>query len=128
MGIYLEKTIIWRYIHPSVHSSTIYNSQDIEATYGPLTDEWKKTLWDIYDHIYTAGIIEIQSTVRDFHKKLLKKILSTNRTPGADGFTGEFYQTLKRRVNTYPSQTIPRKYYSTVKKKNEIMPFAVTWT
>ena len=32
LGIYLEKTNLKRYMHPSVHSSTIYNSQDIEAT------------------------------------------------------------------------------------------------
>ena len=31
-----------RYMHPSVHCSTIYNSQDIEATKCPLTDEWIK--------------------------------------------------------------------------------------
>ena len=33
LGIYLEKNIIWkRYMHPYVHSSTMYNSQDMEAT------------------------------------------------------------------------------------------------
>ena len=32
LGIYLEKTIIQRYMHPNVHSNTIYNSQDMEAT------------------------------------------------------------------------------------------------
>ena len=26
------KTLIWRYMHSNVHSSTIYNSQDIEVT------------------------------------------------------------------------------------------------
>ena len=32
--IYPEKTRIQkRYMHPSVHSSTVYNSQDKEATY-----------------------------------------------------------------------------------------------
>ena len=34
LGIYLEKTIIQkRYMQHNVHCSTIYNSQDIEATY-----------------------------------------------------------------------------------------------
>ena len=34
LGIYLEKTIIHSitYLHPNFHSSTIYNSQDMEAT------------------------------------------------------------------------------------------------
>ena len=33
LGIYLEKTIIQkRYMHPNVHCSTIYSSQDMEAT------------------------------------------------------------------------------------------------
>ena len=33
LGIYLEKTIICkRYMLPSVHCSTVYNSQDMEAT------------------------------------------------------------------------------------------------
>ena len=33
LDIYLEKTIIQkRYMHPNVHCSTIYNSQDMEAT------------------------------------------------------------------------------------------------
>ena len=32
LGIYLEKTNLKRYMHPSVHCSTIYNSQDMEAT------------------------------------------------------------------------------------------------
>ena len=32
LGIYPEKTVIRRYIHPSIHSSTVYNSQDMKAT------------------------------------------------------------------------------------------------
>ena len=31
IGIYLEKTNYKRYMHSSVHSSTIYNRQDVEA-------------------------------------------------------------------------------------------------
>ena len=32
LGIYLQKTNLKRYMHPNVHSSTIHNSQDMEAT------------------------------------------------------------------------------------------------
>ena len=33
-----------RYMHPSVHSSTMYNSQDMEANY-PSTDKWINKVW-----------------------------------------------------------------------------------
>ena len=38
LGIYLEKTNTnsKRYMHPNVHSSTTYNSQDMEATQAPI--------------------------------------------------------------------------------------------
>ena len=32
LGIYLEKTIIRRYMHPKVHCSSSYSSQDMGAT------------------------------------------------------------------------------------------------
>ena len=32
LGIYPEKTNSKRYTHPSVHSSSVYNWQDMEAT------------------------------------------------------------------------------------------------
>ena len=38
-------------MHPNVHSSIIYNSQDMEATWGPSTDEWiKKMGYTLYIH------------------------------------------------------------------------------
>ena len=32
LGIHLEKTNSKRYMHPDVHSSTMHNSQNMEAT------------------------------------------------------------------------------------------------
>ena len=32
LGIYTEETRIERDMHPNVHRSTVYNSQDMEAT------------------------------------------------------------------------------------------------
>ena len=33
-------------MHPSVHSRTVYNSQDMEASKCPSTDEWLKKMWE----------------------------------------------------------------------------------
>ena len=44
-------------MHPNVHSSTIYNSQDMEATYKhPLTDEWIKKMCHIYTTEYYSAM------------------------------------------------------------------------
>ena len=39
LGVYLEKTNLKRYMQPSIHWSTVYNSQDIEATQ-MCVDRW----------------------------------------------------------------------------------------
>ena len=40
---------IWKtHVHPNVHRSTVYNSQDIKATRCPSADEWIRKLWYIY--------------------------------------------------------------------------------
>ena len=41
-----------RYMHPNVHCSTIYNSQDMEQPKCPSTDEWIKKMWYIYTMEY----------------------------------------------------------------------------
>ena len=43
-------------MYPNVHCSTIYNSQDTEATRCPSTDEWIKKLWYIYTTEYYSAI------------------------------------------------------------------------
>ena len=45
-----------RYMHPNVHCSTIYNSQVMEATKCPLTDEWLKKMWHIYTMEYYSAL------------------------------------------------------------------------
>ena len=47
LGIYPEKnenTNLKRPMHPDVHSSIIYNSQDMEQLKCPSTDEWIKKM------------------------------------------------------------------------------------
>ena len=54
LGIYkkktksLKNTNLKRYMHHNVHSSIIYNSQDMEAPKCPSTDDWFKKMCYIY--------------------------------------------------------------------------------
>ena len=43
-------------MRPNVHSSTIHNSQDMEAPKCPSTDEWIKKMWYIYTMEYYSAI------------------------------------------------------------------------
>ena len=40
-------------MYPSVHRSTVYNSQDMEAT---LADEWIRKWWYIYTMEYYSAV------------------------------------------------------------------------
>ena len=42
-------------MYPNVHCSTVYNSQDLEATKCPSTDEWIKKMWYIYTMEYYSA-------------------------------------------------------------------------
>ena len=53
---YIRRKLQLEKIHaPHVHSSTIYNSQDMEANC-PWTDEWIKKIWFIYTMDYYSAI------------------------------------------------------------------------
>ena len=43
-------------MYHNVHCSSIYNSQDMEATKCPSTDEWIKEMWHIYTMEYYSAI------------------------------------------------------------------------
>ena len=43
-------------MHPSVQSSTIHNSQDMEQPKCPLTDEWVTKMWYTYTMDYYSAI------------------------------------------------------------------------
>ena len=45
-------------MYPSVHSSTIYNSQDVETAEYPSTDDWFKKMWYVYTVEYYSAVKE----------------------------------------------------------------------
>ena len=47
----------------------------------------------------------VTSTEMEAVIKKKKKNLPRSKSPGPDGFTGEYYQTIQRRANAYPSKT-----------------------
>ena len=56
LGIFpKEKTTnLKRYMDPNIHSSIIYNSQDIEGSNYPSINEWIKRTWNIYAMEYLS--------------------------------------------------------------------------
>ena len=54
LGIYLEKTIIERYLYPNVHSSPHHNSQDMEATSMSIDRGMDKDVVHIYNGIHSG--------------------------------------------------------------------------
>ena len=50
------KNLLKRHVYPNVYRSTVYNSQDMEATKCPSTDEWIRKLWYIYTMEYYSAI------------------------------------------------------------------------
>ena len=76
---YRNTNLKW-HMHPNIHSSIIYNSQDMEATQVQSTDSWIKKMWTmcvcVYKHthsIYTYRCIYIciyiQNEILLSHKK-----------------------------------------------------------
>ena len=70
LGIYPDKTLnLKRYMHPNVHSSTIYIAKTWKQPKCPSTDEWIKKMWYIYIHIYIY--IYINNGILLSHKKAM---------------------------------------------------------
>ena len=51
-----ENTNSKRYMHPHVHCSIIYNSQDMKQPKCPSRDEWIKEMWYTYTMEYYSAI------------------------------------------------------------------------
>ena len=48
-------------MHPSVHSSITYDSQNMEIPKCPLADEWMRKIWYIFTMDYYLAIKRIKS-------------------------------------------------------------------
>ena len=51
-----RKPELKRHMHPSVHCSAVYNSQDLEATYMSTGRQMDKEMWYIYKMEYYSAI------------------------------------------------------------------------
>jgi len=62
LGIYSDKTLLKkRHMYPHVHCSAIHNSQDMESTQCPLTEDWIRKMWYIYTMEYYSAIKKEQN-------------------------------------------------------------------
>ena len=61
-----------RYMHSNAYCSTIYNSQDMKATWNPLTEDWIKKMWYIYMCVCVCVCVCV--CIMDYHsvKKIMK--------------------------------------------------------
>ena len=71
------------YTHPNVHCSTVYNSQDLEATKCPSTKEWLKLLYiytmGYYLAIKKSGIMLFAATWMDPETVTLSEVSQTEK-------------------------------------------------
>ena len=84
LGIWPEKTNLKRYIHPYVHSSTIYSSQTWKQPKCPLTEEWVKKTWYIYAMEYYSAIekseiVSFAATGMDLEIIMLSEVSQTEK-------------------------------------------------
>ena len=78
-------------MHPNVHSNITYNSQDVEATQCPPTDEWIKMSLSLslsLTHTHTQEYYSAIKRMKFFHHKSM------------DG-PGECYETRQTEENKY---------------------------
>ena len=61
----------------------------------------------IFPRLNQEELENINRPITSNEIKTIIENLPTNKSPGPDGFTGEFYQT-QRRANTDPSQALPK--------------------
>ena len=71
-------------MYPNVHFSTVFNSQDMEATKCPLTEEWIKKVWYIYTMGYYSvikknGIMPFAATLMDLESSILGEVSQTKK-------------------------------------------------
>ena len=74
---------------------------------------WKKWTNSQYNlpKLNQADIENLNRPIKSTEIKTIIKNLPTNKSPGPDGFTGEFYQKFREKLTPklikYPTQTLP---------------------